>query len=286
MNDIEPRFGNFVTLWLSLIIRPQPDTPSAPRQTVLVKRQIVSDRRPTLWIMSYRLIDRTVVFFNNDAGSQKVLDSSWDIDVGTGHMAHPSGLHAYFAHNLKEDSEYVQCIGPFSSHRHRLKAKDARNYIADVIGDIESMQEFRGKITYWGSLSRKLPSLPTVSIMDHEFGLIPNPCLRSDILIAAQRTDNDPSLLSREWTYFNGNKIEHKLGSRFSFPVSERNRLSIGGRVESIPDDILRLDPALRTVTLKTLGSLAVVVLSKLDSGFAHVGLKKLKLKYPTCKPS
>jgi hypothetical protein len=198
-------------------------------------------------------------------------------------MAHPSGLHAYIDTNSLEQTGPIYCVGPFSSYKHRLTREAVHDYIADAIEAIESLDKYSDGFTYWGCLDQKIrPGASVVRVMDSDFGLIPNPCFRSSILIETNRTLGNTSLLAREWDQFDQYAgIEHKLGSRFHFPQDGRCKLSIIGQVEKIAEDIRKLEPQIRFSTLKMLGSLAISVLDELGADFSHSYLRKLKLRYP-----
>lgn len=208
------------------------------------------------------------------------MPKSWDIDLNTGHMAHPSGLHAYILNNECQRSDTILCIGPFSSHAHGLRHEEVFQYTADVITRLEALDRFDGRFTYWGSLSSNIDSsLSYVEVMGHEYGLIPNPSFRSSVLISSGRTSTDPTLLLREWQpRDNLTGIDHRLGARFTFPLKDRKRYRVKGQVDKLPEDILSLAPVLRSVTIKVLGSLALGVLSQFGADFSRSKFRTLEL--------
>jgi hypothetical protein len=211
-----------------------------------------------------------------------VRKTTWDIDLKSGHIAHPSGLHAYISEARSSDSGPVNCVGPFSSHKDRLRKHDVQRHIADAIEAIEALDEFQNRFTYWGSLGRKASNKSqSVTVMGHEYSLIPNPCFRTNVLMTTQRLSGKKSLILREWSLVDDlTTIEHRLGSRFTFPLDERGRMSIVGHVTNIPEDILSLETTFQRATLRMLGSLALAVLNEFGAEFSSVFLRRLKLIY------
>lgn len=206
--------------------------------------------------------------------------AAWDIDLASGHIAHPSGLHAYIA-TAPADSGAIRCIGPFSSHKDNLKKKEVMQYTADAIHAIEALEPFRDCFTYWGSIARPdSKSEGSVTILGERFGFIPNPCFRSDLLLNSRFSRATSLDLSREWTYDGIRpQISHRLGYEFSFPQHQERRFCINGQVMAVPDGNLDIQSELRSLVIKSLGGLAMAVLSELGHQFVHTGRRKLRLR-------
>ena len=210
-----------------------------------------------------------------------MVPAAWDIDLETGHMAHPSGLHAYIVDTPELSSNAIQCIGPFSSHVRKLRKRDVLEYTADAILELEALECFSGMFTYWGSLGRRSEQLQnTVNVMEHEFGLIPNPSFRSNVLINSGRAKQAPSSLLLEWSHRdNLTGINHRLGTHFTFPLNGRNRIRICGKIDKVAEDLRSLEPSFRSTTVKLLGSLAVAVLTEFGADFSNSFLRRLELR-------
>ena len=66
------------------------------------------------------------------------MRTKWDIDVESGHLAHPSGLHAYIVDDPAENKQFLRCVGPFSSHVDKLSASDVFRITAEAIAAVQS----------------------------------------------------------------------------------------------------------------------------------------------------
>ena len=205
--------------------------------------------------------------------------SDWDIDATSGHLAHPSGLHAYIV-APPNDFGGVNCVGPFSSHKCKLKRREVCAHTADAIRAIENLDLYKGCFTYWGSIINKAPRTDNrVKILDREFDFLPKPCFRSDILLRSNEAHIDSASIAVEWTYsYCLTRIDHNMGSSFFFPPDQQRLTTIVGRVLSIADDLADLDPKIRPLMVKALGSLAVAVQQRLGTKRSKPLKKKLRL--------
>lgn len=206
--------------------------------------------------------------------------TDWDIDLDSGHLAHPSGLHAYIASPPAECGA-IRCVGPFSSYKHHLDKKSVVKYTGDAIRAIEALEPFEGCFTYWGGIAApESHSAQSVTILGQHFGFIPNPCFRTDLLLGSNQPAPTNCDLAREWTYDGDSpQIDHRLGYKFVFPPDDQHGSSIRGEVIALAEDTPDIQSELRSIIIRTLGSMAVAVLYELGHKFQFGARKKFKLR-------
>ena len=150
------------------------------------------------------------------------LENGWNLDQKSGHLTHESGLYAYLAESYTE-SGGIRCLGPYSSYSHKLNREDVYRLTASAIYSIENLYRERDLYTLWGSFSK--PSSPTsmINVLGEDCGFIPNPILRSSVLLE-QQDGIQNSFLKREWSENQDDKgIRHRIGLSFIFAHRERD---------------------------------------------------------------
>jgi hypothetical protein len=207
--------------------------------------------------------------------------SSWDIDLETGHMAHPSGLYSYFD-KKPTGSGGIRCAGPFSAFKQHLSRSEVYRHAATAALAVEDLYSAENHYTLWGALARAgaRPSKQgQMTIMESSFGFIPNPCLRSSTLLTLQsRTPLETTLL-KEWQIDEAeNRIGHRIGLSFQFRAKSRRSLECFVAPCGQNADLSLMTPVTRPLLIQSLSSTALCVMNLLQPDL-QPSSRKRKLK-------
>ena len=143
---------------------------------------------------------------------------NWNLDLASGHIAHPSGLYAY-VEKAADQTGALRCVGPFSSHMDNLSKKDFFEHTSKAIEAVEETFSTQGAYSLWGTYT-KLEDLPKsrIEILGEPYSFIPNPSFRSSSLFESRSADALEKLIPKEWNFRkNSNVLEHRSGIRFEF---------------------------------------------------------------------
>lgn len=194
--------------------------------------------------------------------------SEWTIDETSGHLAHVSGLYAYYSKSLTETGALL-CVGPFSSYTKRLSKIEVLSSVPGAIALIEATLP-NNCYTVWGTYSEvQCNTLHKIDILGDRFDFVANPCFRTEVLLNGPSTIDSATKrsLSKEWSWCtDSNEITHRIGLRFVFSRSLQNGVDCSVSVSKRTRDLELLHYNLKPVLLKSLCTTAVSVLEILSS--------------------
>ena len=191
--------------------------------------------------------------------------SQWTVDEAAGHLAHPSGLYAYFSSNPTE-SGAILCVGPFSSYTRRLTRADVLSQTRGAIEALELRSDLRNCYTLWGTYSDQNVDSPnaTIEILGQPFEFVANPSFRTTALLCDSKREKDSKVdLHREWHWNNEtNTVGHRVGLKFCFSRTEQNCLCCDVSAFEPTRDLGLLRDKLRPLLVKALCTTAFSVLN------------------------
>jgi len=189
----------------------------------------------------------------------------WTVDESAGHLAHPSGLYAYFSGSLTETGG-ILCTGPFSSYTQRLTKKDVFYYTQ---GAIKALEELFGSgcYTLWGTYYDPRNDHATqrkIEILGEVFNFVANPCFRTSVLLSNNTCDDRTQKdLQREWGWSpDSSEATHSFGLRFSFSRTPKNQLCCDVSIAKRTADLEFLGRELKPLLLKSLSTAALSVIN------------------------
>ena len=199
-------------------------------------------------------------------------DSVWTVDDVSGHLAHPSGLYAYFS-STPTQSGAILCVGPFSSYTRRLTSADVFSHTRGAIAALESRIGLKHCYTLWGTYSDQNIDSPsagsTIDILGQPFDFVANPSFRTTTLLSdVWREKCVQRELQREW-YWNDetNVIGHRVGLRFSFSRTKNDLLCCDVSTYQPTQDLELLCDEIRPLLIRALCTAAFSVLSSTTVG-------------------
>lgn len=190
----------------------------------------------------------------------------WAIDKRKYMMTHPSGLYAYFATDKSADGS-ITCAGPFSSYSHRLTKADVFRHAFTAIQELEASLCSGSRYSLWGTYCKLQGTdeeySSNIHILGEDFNFIPNPGLRTSVLLSGEDSQLVEKLLLREWNWFGDqDAISHRSGLHFRFSRDKKRHLYCDIDTEGlIPGPHRKLAP----LVLKAFSSAALSVLHRAD---------------------
>jgi len=193
-------------------------------------------------------------------------DADWTIDEAAGHLAHPSGLYAYYS-NAPTATGGLFCVGPFSSYTKRISRDSALLYTRGAIELIE--RTVPNSYSIWGTYSGTDYGTPhKIRILGEEFDFVANPCFRSTTFLSRQERDTHTErAIAKEWDWCEKSReVTHRLGLRFTFSQASFNRLECSITLSKRTRDLDILHDKLKPLLLKSLCTTAISVLQSFSS--------------------
>ena len=213
-------------------------------------------------------------------------NTNWTIDENASHIAHSSGLYAYFSANPTSCGG-ILCVGPFSSYSQRLTKSEVYSYTFDAIQALEERIDHRTYYTIWGTYSQRQSDDSCegrkINILGDNFDFIANPSFRTSALLTHVRRQGDAQTnLLREWRWSKEkNEISHRIGLCFSFSRSSKNRLHCDVSIEQHTADLGLLGKKIKPLLLRSLSTTAFAVLNKISENTLQPAQEPLSISVP-----